>query len=116
MLEVHSPLPLTEGETLVWGIRSKHVGHFFIGLMVSSPVMGISSLILPLLHAAWWVCFVIGGGVGLLFAAVPYNNRSIAEIFWLSVRYVIRPKAVLFDREYRVRVHRRNSEERRRKS
>jgi len=114
MLEIQSPVPLTEGETLIWGIRSKHVGHFFIGLLVSSPMIGVTAIILPLFHAAWWVSFMIGGSIGVLFATVPYNNRPIAEIFWLSVRYGMRPKVVIYDREYRVREHRRNTEERRR--
>jgi hypothetical protein len=114
MLEVHSPVPLTEGETLIWGISTKHVLHFFIGLAVSSPITIVGFLILPLFGAPSWVSAIIGIGIGFMFAALPYQDRPIAEELWLTVRFQARPKIVLFDRAYRVRVHRKSAEQERR--
>ncbi|KPV45624.1 hypothetical protein [Alicyclobacillus ferrooxydans] len=106
MLEVHSPVPLTEGESLIWGISTKHVTHFFIGLAVSSPLIGLAAVLLPVLHSPRWVSMFFGIGIGLMFAAVPYRNRPLAEFMWLRVRFSMRPKIVLFDRGYRILVHR----------
>ena len=113
MLEVHSPVPLTEGETLVWGISTKHVLHFFVGLAVSSPITVIGFLIFPLFGAPSWAAAIIGIGVGFMFAALPYKDRPIAEELWLTLRFQRRPKVVLFDRQYKVRVHRKLAEKER---
>lgn len=105
MLEVHSPVPLTEGESLIWGISTKHVTHFFIGLAVSSPLITLAAVMLPLFHSPRWVSVFFGIGFGLMFATVPYQNRPLAEVLWLRIRFSMRPKIVLFDRGYRIRVH-----------
>ena len=106
MLEVHSPIPLTEGENLMWGISTKHVTHFFIGLAVSSPIIALSAALLPLVHTPRWVSMFFGIGIGLMFAAVPYRERPLAEFLWLRMRFSFRPKSLLFDRAYRIRIHR----------
>lgn len=106
MLEVHSPIPLTEGENLIWGISTKHVTHFFIGLAVSSPIIALSAALLPFVHTPRWVSMFFGIGIGLMFAAVPYRERPLAEFLWLRMRFSLRPKILLFDRAYRIRVHR----------
>lgn len=106
MLEVHSPIPLTEGENLIWGISTKHVTHFFIGLAASSPIIALTAAVLPLLHSPRWVSMFVGIGTGLMFAAVPYRDRPLAEFLWLRIRFSFRPKILLFDRTYRIRVHR----------
>ncbi|WP_029421809.1 hypothetical protein [Alicyclobacillus macrosporangiidus] len=112
MLEVHSPIPLTEGENIVFGIRTKHVFHFLIGVGVSTPIMVLLLFVLPLVHEPKFVALFIGAGVGLLFALMPVSDRPLAEWLWLTIRYARRPKVVLYDREYRIRVHRRRAEER----
>lgn len=106
MLEVHSPVPLTEGESLIWGISTKHVMHFFVGIAASSPLSGLAAVVLPLFHGPRFASIFLSIGIGLLFAAVPYGGRPIAEAIWLGMRFSRRPKVVLYDRQYRIRTHR----------
>jgi hypothetical protein len=110
MLEVHSPIPLQEGESIAFGINTKHVIHFLFGLVVSSPFMVIGLIVLPLLHASPWAVLVFGGIVGFLFAILRYQNRPLAEFLLLTMRFSRRPKLVLYDRQYRIRVHRKVAE------
>ncbi|MCY0875145.1 MAG: hypothetical protein OWT28_02560 [Firmicutes bacterium] len=106
MLDVQSPIPLTEGESLVFGVTTKHAVHFVIGLLVSSPVAGIVAVCSPLFHLSPWsgilVSFLLGGA----FAVVPFKGRTLSEIGWLSVRYAMRPKTLLYDRYDRIAAHR----------
>ncbi|WP_040288114.1 hypothetical protein [Alicyclobacillus hesperidum] len=112
MLEVHSPIPMTEGETLVFGIRTKHIAHFSIGVCLMAPMAGVLWFLLPLLHQPRFLALMVWAGVGVVFAMVPVSNRPLAEWLWLSFRYWRRPKIVLYDREHRVRVHRKRESER----
>ncbi|MCL6441897.1 MAG: hypothetical protein K6T83_00280 [Alicyclobacillus sp.] len=106
MLEVHSPIPMLEGEHLIAGISTKHVFHFMIGVGCSTPIMALGLVVLPAMGIHRLDTLFIGVGFGLMFALVPVNNRSLAEWIWLSLRLVMRPKVWLFDREYRIRRHR----------
>lgn len=112
MLEVHSPIPMTEGETLVFGIRTKHIAHFSIGVCLTAPMAALAWFILPLLHEPRLLVLFLWGGAGVVFAVVPVTNRPLAEWLWLSFRYARRPKLILYDREFRVRVHRKRAAER----
>ncbi|MFX4303688.1 hypothetical protein ACOJUR_15710 [Alicyclobacillus tolerans] len=106
MLEVVSPVPMTEGETLVAGLRTRHLLHFFTGVLFSTPVMALAYGIAPLLGVSRFLSLGIGAGIGLWFATTTKNGRSVAEILWLSIRFYVRPKLFLYDRTYRIRVHR----------
>lgn len=106
MLEVHSPIPLTEGESLIFGLNTKHLIHFVIGLAVSSPMLLVGMLILPHFGMPKFFAVLFGVGVGVIFAAVPFKSRPIAEYLWLSIRYGLRPKVILYDRFYRIKKHR----------
>lgn len=106
MLEVHSPIPMTEGESIALGqfsITTRQLFHFFIGFAVSSPVLAVVYVLGPLLKVPAWSAFLIGAAAGFLFAAVPVRERPLAEVLWLSIRYARRPKVVLYDRHYRVK-------------
>ena len=106
MLETYSPIPMLEGEPLVGGISSKHVLHFVIGAGVSAPITGLAFWVFPMFGVSRFAAALIAVGVGVLFAVLPVQKRPLAEVLWLSVRLMIRPKVVLYDRQYRIRVHR----------
>jgi len=107
MLEVYSPIPLQEGESLAFGINTKHVLHFVFGLGVSIPFVAVAALILPMLHEPRFGALFLAVGTGLLFTTMKLQGRSIADVLWLSIRYFWRPKVILYDRQFRVRTHRR---------
>lgn len=106
MLEVYSPIPLQEGESLAFGINTKHVLHFAFGLGTSSPFVAVAALILPMLHEPRWGALLLAVGTGLLFTTMKLQGRSIADVLWLSIRFFWRSKVILYDREYRIRMHR----------
>ena len=103
MLDVHSPVPITEGESLAFGVSTKHLFHFLVGLAVSSPVGLLRYLVLPLLGEPPTMAFVVVGGIGWAFAAVTLHHRPLAGVLWLGARYALRPRVVLYDRDHRVR-------------
>ena len=103
MLEVYSSTPLQSGETLVWGITTRHVGHFAFGLVLTSPLVLAGVLVLPLLGQPAWMAAIVGAGVGAAFAIVPIRGRTLAEVAGLSLRQRFRPRVVLYDRDYRIR-------------
>lgn len=107
MLNVQSPVPLTEGESLVFGVTTKHVMHFAIGLAVSSPLVGIIALVSPFVHVSPWSGVFMSLMLGGAFSVVPFRGRTLSEIGWLSVRYTLRPKCYLYDRTDRIATHRR---------
>ena len=109
MLEVFSPIPMTEGESLIAGINTKHVLHFLLGVGISTPLMGIALLVFPMLGFPKLASLVIGGAFGLFFAMVPVKNRPLAEYLWLSFRHALRPKVILYDRAWRIRQHRKDA-------
>lgn len=103
MLEVHSSTPLQSGETLAWGITTRHVAHFAFGLVLASPLVLAGVLVLALLGQPPWMAAVVGAGVGAAFAVVPIRGRTLAEVAGLSLRQRFRPRVVLYDRGDRVR-------------
>jgi hypothetical protein len=105
-LEVYSPIPMTAGESIVFGLSTKHIVNFMIGLAVSSPIVFITVLVSPYMHVTKLWSLLIGGLFGLMFAGVQVKNRALAEYLWLSIKYSRRPKVILFDRDYRIRTHR----------
>ncbi|WDL99690.1 hypothetical protein [Alicyclobacillus sp. ALC3] len=106
MLEVFSPIPMTEGESLAWGISTKHVLHGVIGVGISTPFMAIALPVFPHFGLPRLGVFVIGAVFAVVFAMVPVKGRPLADWLWLSYRFSRRPKVILYDRTYRVRVHR----------
>ncbi len=103
MLEVYSSIPLETGETLAWGITTRHVGHFAFGLALTSPLVAAGVFVLPLLGQPPWMAVVIGAAAGAAFAIVPIRGRTLAEVAALSLRQRFRPRVVLYERDYRVR-------------
>ena len=106
MLETYSPIPMLEGEQIIGGISSKHVLHFVIGAAVSAPFTGTAIWVFPLFGLPKFAAAFIAVGLGVLFAVLPVQKRPLAEVLWLSVRLMMRPKVVLYDRQYRIRTHR----------
>jgi hypothetical protein len=106
MLEVISPVPMTEGETLVAGLRTRQLLHFFAGVLVSTPAMALVAGLGPLVGVSRFVALFVGAAIGVWFATTTKSGRSVAESSWLAVRFWFRPKVLLYDRSYRVRVHR----------
>lgn len=99
MLEVESPIPLTEGESIGFGITTKHLLQGSVGVGLAAPfallgwMVGIPSYMV--------IGFVLVAG--LAFAVLQLNERSLGENVLLHVRYHFRPKVILYDREYRLR-------------
>lgn len=106
MLEVYSPIPLQEGESLAFGINTKHVLHFAFGLGASSPFVAVAAFVLPMLHEPRWGALFLSVGTGLIFTTMKLHGRSIADVLWLSIRFSWRPKVILYDRQFRIRTHR----------
>lgn len=106
MLAVQSPVPLTEGESLVFGVTTKHAVHFGLGLLVSSPVAFMLAMGSRLFHLSPWSGIVVSFLLGSAFAVVPFKGRTLSEIGWLSLRYAMRPKLLLYDRADRIAAHR----------
>lgn len=106
MLDVQSPVPLTEGETIAFGLTTKHVLHFLIGIVISSPLAGLVALLSSLLRISPWAGVLCSVLLGTAFVVVPWKGRTLSEIGWLSVRYALRPKTRLYDRFERVVEHR----------
>ena len=106
MIDIQSPVPLTEGETIAWGLTTKHALHFVIGIGVSSPIAGLIALLSSFVGVSPWAGLLCSVMLGLAFAVVPWKGRTLSDICWLSVRYAMRPKTLLYDRQYRVRAHR----------
>lgn len=104
MLEVHSPVPMTEGESLSIGqvsVTTKQLTHFFAGVLALAPVAGLVYVVAPALDMPRFLAALLAAGAGFVFAAVPYRDRSLAEVLWLTVRYARRPQVVLYDRAQR---------------
>lgn len=99
MLEVESPIPMTEGEMLGFGITTKHLAQGAVG----------AGIMLPFALVTWISGVPIGVSMafvlvaGLVFAIAQVKQRSLGEIVLLHVRYQLRPKVLLYDREYRLR-------------
>lgn len=106
MLDVQSPIPLTEGETLAFGVTTKHAAHFVIGLGISSPVAGLVALVSSQLGISPWSGVLCSVMLGVAFATIPWKGRTLSDIGWLSLRYLLRPKVLLYDRLERTWVHR----------
>ena len=111
MLETYSPIPMLEGEQLIGGISSKHVLHFVIGAGVSAPFTGVAFWVFPMFGISRYDAAFLAVGMGALFAVLPVQKRPLAEVLWLSVRLMMRPKVVLYDRQYRIRIHRQQAKE-----
>ena len=107
MLEVQSPLPMREGESVALGFSTKHLLHFVIGVACSAPFAIPGYFLFPLLGMSKLASLFVAVGVGALFALVPAGQRPVAEWLWLSVRLTLRPKLIVYDRAFRIRVHRR---------
>jgi len=103
MLDVQSPVPMTEGETIVAGIRTSHLIHFAIGFAVSTPVTAFAIIVLPYFGLPAWLALVAAAAIGLGFVVTPVRGMPAAQVLWLSVRYQQRPKLWLYDRDHRIR-------------
>lgn len=111
MLEVYSPIPMHEGETIAYGISTKHLLHALLGVAFSLPVTVIAFIVFPLVGLPRFAALLIAAGFGFLFAMVPVKSRPLAQYLWITFQLALRPKVMLFDREYRIRVHRRQEKE-----
>ncbi|MHB1681219.1 MAG: hypothetical protein ACYCYO_00125 [Bacilli bacterium] len=111
MLDVLSPVPLQEGESLVFGISTKHVGHALIGVGFALPVALPAWFLLPLFGLSSVLAVGLALVLGIAFAIIPLRQRTLAEVAWLALRYAWRPRVVLYDREYRIRTRRREYRE-----
>jgi hypothetical protein len=109
MLEVHSPVPLQEGESIAFGIRTKHVLHFIFGLVISSPFVGILAIVMAVARVPPYEALFLFIPIGVVFSIVRYKDRPLAEFLWLSVRFAMRPKVILYDRTHRIQLHRKAS-------
>ncbi|MCI0184940.1 hypothetical protein [Sulfoacidibacillus ferrooxidans] len=105
MLDVQSPVPLTEGETIAFGVNTKQILHFVIGLGFSAPIVIPMTLLSGWLHMNPFLPIITGAILGLAFAAIRWRDWSLAELILLSIRFMLRPKLLMYDREYRVRIH-----------
>lgn len=110
MLEVQSPLPMREGESVALGFSTKHLLHFVIGVACSAPVAIPGYFLFPWFGMPKLASLLVAVGVGALFALVPAGQRPVAEWLWLTVRLALRPQHILYDRAYRIRVHRREED------
>ena len=97
MLEIESPLPMTEGEIIAFGVSTKHLMQAGVGVAFSLPVTLIGYLFgMPTITIV--AITVAAGG---MFALLKWKERSLGELVLLHVRYRLRPKMIMYDREYR---------------
>ena len=97
MLEIESPLPMTEGEIIAFGVSTKHLMQGGVGVAFSLPVSLAGFLFgIPTITI---VVFTVAAGA--LFAFLKWKDRSLGELVLLHLRYRLRPKVIMYDREYR---------------
>ena len=97
MLEIESPLPMTEGENIAFGVSTKHLMQGGVGVVFSLPVSFTGYLFgVPTITIV-----VITVAAGAIFAFLKWKERSLGELVLLHMRYRMRPKLIMYDREYR---------------
>ena len=107
MLEVQSPLPMTEGEQIAFGISTKHLIQFSIGALFAAPVVVVGLLTLPFTGIGIAPVVMLGIAIAASFAFVQIKERTLGELILLKLRFRFRPKLVLYDRDFRLEENRR---------
>jgi len=106
MLDIDSPVPLQEGESIALGLNTTRVAHFLIGLAAASPIAGVLAVVLAITGGQTIWAGAFAAAVGLAFAAIPIGRRTLSDVFLLWLRAAFRPSLWLYDRDYRTVAHR----------
>ncbi len=103
MLEVQSPLPMTEGEIIAFGVSTKHLIQFTYGVLFSLPISLLGALTSPFTHLSIVFFVLFSGAIGAAFAVLQFRQQwTLGEVVLLRVRYHFRPKVRLYSRTHRL--------------